>query len=146
MAIMKLGLIVTATAAASTALPAIAHADPDYQLFQSPSGNIHCELTVNYKGTPYANCTIQQANYAGQVCQAPGLVIPQLGSPKAARQTCRGASAQMGGGRFGRRCPTAKPDLSQRSPATARPRVWRGPTTAPVTISSYQRIPTSSAD
>jgi len=124
MAIMKLGLIVTATAAASTALPAIAHADPDYQLFQSPSGNIHCELTVNYKGTPYANCTIQQANYAGQVCQAPGLVIPQLGSPKAARQTCRGASAQMGGGLL--LCPhstTAKPGLSTRSRATVRLRV-----------------------
>ena len=79
MAIMKLGLIVTATAAASTALPAIAHADPDYQLFQSPSGNIHCELTINYKGTPYANCTIQQSSYAGQLCQEPGLVIPQFG-------------------------------------------------------------------
>ena len=97
MAIMKLGLIVTATAAASTALPAIAHADPDYQLFQSPSGNIHCELTVNYKGTPYANCTIQQANYAGQVCQAPGLVIPQFGITQGSPADMPGCVGTNGG-------------------------------------------------
>jgi hypothetical protein len=77
--INKLALTAAATAAAAIALSATSHADPDYQPFQSPSGNIHCEMTVNYKGTPYANCTVQHATYAGQLCQEPGLVIPQFG-------------------------------------------------------------------
>jgi hypothetical protein len=76
--ITKLALIATKTVATAIGLPAIAHADPDTQLFQSPSGNIHCTLSVNYKNTPYANCTIQHSAYAEQLCQQPGLVIPQF--------------------------------------------------------------------
>jgi hypothetical protein len=41
MKITTLALIVTATVAATIALPATAQADPSYQ-FQSPSGNIFC--------------------------------------------------------------------------------------------------------
>jgi hypothetical protein len=77
--ITKLALIATATAAAAIVAPATAHADPPFYTFQSPSGNIHCDLTVNYKGTAYADCTVQQTTYAGQLCHEPGLVIPQFG-------------------------------------------------------------------
>jgi hypothetical protein len=67
-------------ATAATALPpaATAHADPTFYNLQSPSGDIHCQLTVSYKGTPYANCTVQHSTYASQTCQEPGLVIPQF--------------------------------------------------------------------
>jgi hypothetical protein len=76
--ITKLALIAAATSAAAIALPATAHADPPYYKFQSPSGNIHCGVAVDGKNTPNAVCTIRQASYAGQLCQEPGLTIPQF--------------------------------------------------------------------
>jgi hypothetical protein len=78
---MKIKMIAALSiATAATALPvaAIAHANTPFYDFQSPSGNIHCELTGDYKDNPYANCTVQQSTYAGQLCQEPGLVIPQF--------------------------------------------------------------------
>src|SRR5690242_19021659 len=57
---------------------ATAQGDPPHYSFQSPSGNIHCEVTINYKGSPYANCTIQQSAYAQDVCKEHGLPIPQF--------------------------------------------------------------------
>jgi hypothetical protein len=74
--ITKFALITTAAAAIS--LSAIAHADPPYYEFQSPSGNIHCGVAIGNKGIANAVCTIQQASYAGQLCQVPGLNIPQF--------------------------------------------------------------------
>jgi hypothetical protein len=68
-----------ATAATALPLAAIAHADPNYQQFQSPLGNIHCGLAISYKGIPNAICTIRQASYAGQLCREPGLPDPQFG-------------------------------------------------------------------
>jgi len=79
MKIKMIGVLSIATAATALAATAIAHADPVYYNFQSPSGNIHCEMTVNYKGGPYANCTVQDSTYAGRLCREPGLVIPQFG-------------------------------------------------------------------
>jgi hypothetical protein len=77
---MAVAAVWMAIAAANIALATTAQADPNYQLFQSPSGNIRCETTVSYKGTPYADCTVQDSTYAvppGQ-CQLPGSVIPQF--------------------------------------------------------------------
>jgi len=63
----KLALIATATAAAAIAIPATAQADPDYsdnQIFQSPSGNIRCNVSYTVKANPHADCTIQHSTYA----------------------------------------------------------------------------------
>ena len=78
MKIKMIAALSIATAATALPLAATAHADPPFYDFQSPSGNIHCELTVNYKNTPYANCAAHDSAYAGQLCQQPGLVIPQF--------------------------------------------------------------------
>jgi hypothetical protein len=79
---MKITMIAALSAAAAAAalpLAGIAHADPPYYHFQSPTGNVHCEMTINFEGSPYADCTVQHSAYAGQLCQEPGLVIPQIG-------------------------------------------------------------------
>jgi hypothetical protein len=122
-----IALIATAIGAATTVLAATAHADPDsqqYPQFASPSGNIYCEMAISYKGIPNAECFIQQASYAGQLCQGPVVIHPQFeiaadGHPP---QTCRGA-AKSRCGRHGRHWATAKPGLSPRSAVTASPRV-----------------------
>ncbi len=51
-----------ATAAATIALPATAHAD-DYMMFQSPSGNIHCHIDST-RPAPIAMCQIYDYTYA----------------------------------------------------------------------------------
>jgi hypothetical protein len=78
---MPLALIGMATVVAAIAVSPIAQADPDYEMFQSPSGSIRCHMTVNYKGTRYANCTVEDATYAvpPDQCQLPGTVhLPQF--------------------------------------------------------------------
>src|SRR5262249_14876844 len=65
--ITRLALIATATVAAAIAIPATAQADPDYsdhQIFQSPSGNIQCEVSYTVKANPYAVCVIHHSTYA----------------------------------------------------------------------------------
>ena len=70
--ITKLALTAAATAAATIAVPATARADdPNAQFFQSPTGNIHCEVGRSYKGNAYANCTVQNAAYAAPSGQCP---------------------------------------------------------------------------
>ena len=98
-------VIATATVLATIGLAGPAQADPPFYDFQSPSGNISCALTVDYKNHPYANCTVLQSAYAEQSCQRPGLVIPQFtigpGDP-ALMPGCEGTN----GGR-----PNARPTL-----------------------------------
>jgi hypothetical protein len=120
-----IALIATAIGAATTVLAATAHADPDsqqYPQFASPSGNIYCEMAISYKGIPNAECFIQQASYAGQLCQGPVVIHPQFeiaadGHP-ADMPGCREISV-----RPARPWATAKPGLSPRSAVTASPRV-----------------------
>jgi len=78
---LRLALITTTAGVSVVGLATTAHADPEYQLFQSPSGNIKCELTVSYKGDPYANCTVSGAAYAvpADNCELTGPVNPQFG-------------------------------------------------------------------
>jgi hypothetical protein len=80
--VTRLVLIGAATVAAAIAIPAKARADPDYsdsQFFQSPSGNIHCEMGYDQKLDPGAVCTIAHSTYAEQ-CQSAGLIVwPQFG-------------------------------------------------------------------
>ena len=76
-------LALTVGAAASTILAsaATAHADPEYLLFTDPTGNVKCEMTINYKGNPYANCVVRHAAYPvlADKCDFPGPVNPQIG-------------------------------------------------------------------
>jgi hypothetical protein len=91
---------VACTAAAIVAtgigLAATAHAEPDYQQFTSPSGNVKCEMTISYKGDPYANCVVRQAAYAAPAGTSdfPGAVNPQfsLGQGDTPKVSCVVAS------------------------------------------------------
>ena len=58
----------TAIAAATIALPAIAHAEPSsrYQ-FLSPSGNIACQMDQRADGTGYAWCKVDDHEWAAQL-------------------------------------------------------------------------------
>ncbi|MGE2814751.1 DUF6636 domain-containing protein [Mycobacterium heidelbergense] len=60
--ITKLALTASATAAAIIALPAIAHAGPDYW-FQSPSGDIGCHLLTLSGGKAGVVCQIRDYTY-----------------------------------------------------------------------------------
>ena len=64
MALAKIALTAAAIAATGIGLSATAHAEPEYLQFTSPSGNIKCEMTISYKGDPYANCVVRHAAYA----------------------------------------------------------------------------------
>jgi hypothetical protein len=79
--ITQLALIATATAAATIALPAIAHADwtdpTQYENFLSPSGNINCSIMleapfdangVHYTGNNTVQCEL--SDYTWQLPQA----------------------------------------------------------------------------
>jgi hypothetical protein len=73
---MKIGMIAAvAIAAAATSLPlaAIARADVHYE-FQSPSGNIGCDLYAGSDGTGIAHCEIRDQTW---VIAAP---VPNCGS------------------------------------------------------------------
>jgi hypothetical protein len=61
--ITKLTLTATATVVAAIALPAIAHASLT-DLFQSPSGNIGCEMGTLSDGRGGASCDITQYDFA----------------------------------------------------------------------------------
>ncbi len=76
-----LALMAAATAVPAIGLAATAHAEPDYQQFTSPSGNVKCELTVSYMGDPYANCVVRDSAYAvpADKCDFSGSVNPQFG-------------------------------------------------------------------
>jgi hypothetical protein len=78
---MTLGLTASALASVFVGLPATAHAEPDYRQFTSPSGNVKCEMTISYKGDPYANCVVRHAAYAvpADKCDFTGSADPQLG-------------------------------------------------------------------
>jgi hypothetical protein len=78
---LRLAAAAAATAVAAVGMAAAAHADADYQQFQSPSGDVKCELTVNYMGEPYANCTVRNASYAvpPDQCDMSRPVFPQFG-------------------------------------------------------------------
>jgi len=71
----KLALIAAATAAAAIAYPAIAHADFTSYEFQSPSGNIGCEM-MSRGGTASAVCKIHDHTWAPPPpdgnCHSPG--------------------------------------------------------------------------
>ena len=71
--------------AAIVGLAPLAHAEPDYQQFTSPSGNIKCEMTISYKGDPYANCVARHAAYAVLTpeCDSAGSMNPQIGLTQA---------------------------------------------------------------
>jgi len=73
--------------AAIVGLAAPAHAEPDYQQFTSPSGNIKCEMTVSYKGDPYANCVARHAGFAVLTpeCDSAGSMNPQIGLTQGGR-------------------------------------------------------------
>ena len=75
--ITRLAQIVTATAVATIALPATAHADADYQQFQSPSGDIRCLINGRDAPAPIAMCQIRDFTYA----VPPGLPKDQNGGP-----------------------------------------------------------------
>jgi hypothetical protein len=81
MTALRLALITTTAAVSAVGLATTAHADPENQLFQSPSGDIKCELTVSYKGDPYANCTVSGAAYAvpADNCESTARLNPQFG-------------------------------------------------------------------
>jgi hypothetical protein len=74
-------MMATATAVTAIGLAATAHADPEYHSFQSPSGNVKCEMTINYKGTPYANCVVHDSAFVvpADKCDMSGAVNPQIG-------------------------------------------------------------------
>ncbi len=78
---MTLALTVGAAASTILASAATAHADPEYLLFTDPTGNVKCEMTINYKGNPYANCVVRHAAYPvlADKCDFPGPVNPQIG-------------------------------------------------------------------
>jgi hypothetical protein len=81
MTFAKVACAAAAIAATGIGLAATAHAEPEYQQFTSPSGNVKCEMTINYKGTPYANCVVRHAAFpvpAG-TCDFPGSFNPQIG-------------------------------------------------------------------
>jgi hypothetical protein len=73
--------------AAIVGLAPLAHAEPDYQQFTSPSGNIKCEMTVSYKGDPYANCVARHAGFAVLTpeCDSAGSMNPQIGLTQGGR-------------------------------------------------------------
>jgi hypothetical protein len=77
MKIAKLALIATTTVAAAIALPAMAHADHNYQQFASPSGNIRCLIIGQDTPIPIAMCQIRDFSYA----VPPGLARDQRGGP-----------------------------------------------------------------
>jgi hypothetical protein len=72
--------ITIALACVTIGLAPTALAEDDNQFFQDPSGNIKCELTTNYKGVPYANCTVAVAAYRTRAdnCDTPASVHPQF--------------------------------------------------------------------
>lgn len=80
MTLSKFALTTTAAAVTFIGMAATAHADPPVEIFQSPSGNVRCEITVNHKGVPYADCTVRDAAYAtaADQCEIPGPVNPQF--------------------------------------------------------------------
>ena len=81
MALKKFGITAAAITAAGIGLAATAHADPEYLQFTSPPGNVKCEMTISYKGDPYANCVVRHAAYAvpADSCDFTGSADPQLG-------------------------------------------------------------------
>lgn len=50
-------------------------------MFQSPSGNVKCEMTINYRGNPYANCVVHDSAFAvpQEQCDFSPPVRPQIG-------------------------------------------------------------------
>jgi hypothetical protein len=76
----KLVLMATATAVTAIGVAATAHAEPESQFFQDPSGNVKCEMALSYKGDPYANCTVRHSAYAvpADACDFSGSA-PQFG-------------------------------------------------------------------
>jgi hypothetical protein len=61
--ISKLVLTATAAVAVTIAPPTIAHADPGTLFFQSPSGNIHCDLGRGMDGNAGVECEVENATY-----------------------------------------------------------------------------------
>jgi hypothetical protein len=80
MTLTKVAFTTAAIVATGIGLAATAHADPEYQQFTSPSGNVKCEMTISYKGDPYANCVVRHAAYAAPAgaCDFPGSFNPQF--------------------------------------------------------------------
>ncbi len=80
MALKKIALTAAAIAATGIGLAATAHADPEYLLFTDPTGNVKCEMTISYKGNPYANCVVRHAAYAvpADICDFTGSANPQI--------------------------------------------------------------------
>ena len=81
MTLTKIALAAAAIAATGVGLSVTAHADPGYLLYTDPSGNVKCEMTISYKGDPYANCVVRHAAYAvpADNCDFSGSADPQLG-------------------------------------------------------------------
>lgn len=81
MTLRKIALTAAAIAATGVGLSATVRADPEYLLFTDPSGNVKCEMTISYKGDPYANGVVRHAAYAvlADKCDFAGPVNPQLG-------------------------------------------------------------------
>lgn len=84
---MTLALNLGAAAFAILGSAATAHAVPEHLLFTDPSGNVKCEMTLNYKGQPYANCVVRHAAYAvtSDKCDFSGPANPQLGLTQGAK-------------------------------------------------------------
>jgi len=56
--------VVAAAMVAAIALPATAHADSPSFVFESPSGNIVCQMTTAADGTGAVACDVEDTTYA----------------------------------------------------------------------------------
>jgi hypothetical protein len=72
-----LAVIAAATVAATVAFPASAQANPDFQMFGSPSGNIRCILNAQDGPAPIALCQIKIKTFT----VPPGSGRGQTGEP-----------------------------------------------------------------
>ena len=80
MTLAKIALTAATITATGIGLSATAQADLEYLQFTSPPGNVKCEMTISYKGDPYANCVVRHAAYAvpADKCDFTGSVNPQI--------------------------------------------------------------------
>jgi hypothetical protein len=95
----KLALFAVATAAATIALPATAHAEPsDMYQFLTPSGNIGCHMDIHDEGWAYAWCRLQDEAWVAPqdgAC-AVGNVPGSIGRPSPWLQLSQGKPACLG--------------------------------------------------
>lgn len=89
---IALTLLAAALTSAPIAFAAVAHAETDYQMFQSPSGNIHCHLDST-RPEPIAMCQVN--GYTYQRPPASAATCPRGSEPGRTFRLDQGQTAQF---------------------------------------------------